>query len=130
MFDPLIDRKDGKVSCASQTSLAEKRLKASEHRRGPVAGQPHPIDEVRTREVQLFLRHCVAFVLEKIARSVTEQFCDPVDGSGFRHVRSSLNQRAELYRPFLPPATDVRLPGCAEIVRIGERCGTPACYIS
>ena len=79
MFDPLIHGEDGEIARPLQTAVVKERLQAAKDRGLPVASQPDAPDKIRTREVKLFLRNSLAFVLEKITRAFAEEILNFLD---------------------------------------------------
>ena len=57
---------------AAEPAVIEHALKTAQHRCGPVGDLPHPVNEIRTRQMQLVLRDS-ARVLEQRLRVATEQ---------------------------------------------------------
>ncbi len=76
VFDALIDRKNGDVAGATESSGIEQVRQVTEHLRRPVAGLEDPIDEVRTWEVQLIGGNTFTLVFEKALGVVAQQADD------------------------------------------------------
>src|SRR5690606_28109657 len=65
VFDTLIDRQNGEITCIGEATRAKQLLQTSQHLRGAVALSVNVIHILRTRKVKAVFRNSFALVLEK-----------------------------------------------------------------
>src|SRR2546426_771724 len=76
MFDALIDRQNRDVSRSCESSVADERLKASQHARGTVRAAIDAIDVIRTRQVEAFFGDRLALMPEQDFGFLSEDLFD------------------------------------------------------
>ena len=74
MLDALVHRKDRHVPGACEATVILDRVEIAQDGRCSIAERDHPIDKIRTREMQERLVKTLSFVREQIIRVGAEKF--------------------------------------------------------
>ena len=94
VLDALIDREDRDVAGAGEATVAVHRLQAAQHLRAAIRKRRDLVDEIRRRQVKLFLLHRLRLMLEVVARLFTKVLLNRSEiahgGSGFYQSESGL----------------------------------------
>ena len=74
MFDALVHRQDGHVTRAGQPAMVEQRLQAAQHLWIAVGQREDAVHEIRSGQVEPFLRHRFAFMLQEVFGGIGQKF--------------------------------------------------------
>ena len=76
MLDALVHRQDGNEAGAAEATVIEQGLVAAHDRGRAVALRDHPVDEVRTGQVQAGARDAAALIGKQAVGFCAQQFYD------------------------------------------------------